>query len=267
MKDYLEFIEYIKNKYSYIDFDLEEVRETIDRNLLNCNYQDFCDVEGIVLKEIINKKIENDDFSIIDSIINKKLSIKENVEEQIKELEKLCDFFKEMRIELDTNLVAVLISNNETLSKIVSDIFENRLQIKRKSRTITRFIDAYSMSDDSILERDLEEELDDVYLTDSVKMYLNSLDRINLSREEERELFIKYRNGCSDAKDILISKNLRLVVSVAKKYRNSGVDFLDLIQEGNIGLITAINKFDIDRGVRLSTYAIPWIRQKITRAR
>lgn len=266
MEDYLKFIEYIKNKYSYIDFNLEEVKKIIDGNLLSCRYHNFSNIEDIVLKELINKKIENDDFSIIDRFINEKLSIKEKVEDEIKELEKLCDFFKEMEIKLDTNLAAILINNNETLSKIVSDVFENRFQLKRKNKNFTSFIDAYSMCDDSILEEDLEEGLDDVYLTDSVRMYLNSLDRVKLSREEERELFIKYRNGYFDARDILINKNLRLVVSVAKKYRNRGLTFLDLIQEGNIGLITAINKFDVDRGVKLSTYAIPWIRQKITRA-
>lgn len=70
----------------------------------------------------------------------------------------------------------------------------------------------------------------------------------------------------AQAREHLIRANTRLVVSIAKRYTGRGVPFLDLIQEGNIGLMKAIEKFDVHRGYRFSTYATWWIRQAVTRA-
>jgi len=87
-----------------------------------------------------------------------------------------------------------------------------------------------------------------------------------LTHEEEMDLGRRVRAGDKNAREKLIEKNLRLVVSVAKKYRGMGLPFGDLIQEGNIGLMKAVEKFDPDRGYRFSTYATWWIRQAVQRA-
>ena len=87
-----------------------------------------------------------------------------------------------------------------------------------------------------------------------------------LTHGEEIDLSRRAKRGDKDARRRLIEKNLRLVVSVAKKYRGYGLPFEDLIQEGNIGLMRAVEKYDPDRGFRFSTYATWWIRQAVQRA-
>ena len=87
-----------------------------------------------------------------------------------------------------------------------------------------------------------------------------------LTHQEEIDLSLRAKAGDRRARQRLIEKNLRLVVSVAKKYRGYGLPFEDLIQEGNIGLMKAVEKFDPDRGFRFSTYATWWIRQAVQRA-
>jgi len=107
----------------------------------------------------------------------------------------------------------------------------------------------------------------DVKVNDPVKMYLKEIGRVPLlDKDEEIEIAARVAQGDEEAKRILISSNLRLVVSIAKHYIGRGMLFLDLIQEGNLGLIKASEKFDPDKGFKFSTYATWWIKQAITRA-
>ena len=106
-----------------------------------------------------------------------------------------------------------------------------------------------------------------VKINDPVKMYLKEIGRVPLLKaDEEIEIAKRIEAGDEEAKNILISSNLRLVVSIAKKYVGRGMLFLDLIQEGNMGLVKAVEKFDYRKGFKFSTYATWWIRQAITRA-
>ena len=104
---------------------------------------------------------------------------------------------------------------------------------------------------------------------EAVREYLKSIRNIPLlSEEDEYKIAIAAANGDENARQIMITSNLRLVVKIAKTYigRSSNLSFLDLIQEGNMGLMRATEKFDAEKGFRFSTYATYWIKQAISKA-
>jgi RNA polymerase sigma-32 factor len=101
--------------------------------------------------------------------------------------------------------------------------------------------------------------------SDTFVHYMAQINRFDLlSREEEYELASRYReSGDIEAAHKLICANLRFVVKIAQEYRAYGIRMLDMIQEGNIGLMMAVKKFDPERGIRLISYAVWWIRAYI----
>ncbi len=102
---------------------------------------------------------------------------------------------------------------------------------------------------------------------DSIQMYLREIGKIPLLKaDEEIALAKRKEKNDKEAEQALISANLRLVVSIAKKFTGKSLSLLDLIQEGNIGLFRAVKKFEYRKGFKFSTYATWWIRQAITRA-
>ena len=104
---------------------------------------------------------------------------------------------------------------------------------------------------------------------EAVREYLKSIRNIPLLNEEdEYKIAIAAANGDENARQTMITSNLRLVVKIAKTYigRSSNLSFLDLIQEGNMGLMRATEKFDAEKGFRFSTYATYWIKQAISKA-
>lgn len=124
-------------------------------------------------------------------------------------------------------------------------------------------VEKYESAED--MEKMLTQE--GLSIDDPVRMYLKEIGQYPLlTTERELELAQKMSLGDTVAKNELVTANLRLVVSIAKRYVSKGMFFLDLIQEGNLGLMKAVEKFDYTKGYKFSTYATWWIRQAITRA-
>ncbi|AVN63635.1 MULTISPECIES: sigma-70 family RNA polymerase sigma factor [Mesoplasma] len=108
-------------------------------------------------------------------------------------------------------------------------------------------------------------------IQDLIKTYFSTIGQTKILTKDQEIVYAKLANSedpeeRKEGRDMLITSNLKLVISVARKHLNRGLDFADLIEEGNIGLIKAVDKFDYEKGFKFSTYATWWIRQAITRA-
>ena len=182
------------------------------------------------------------------------------------DLEKVYEHFKNLGYEISGE-------GNDEQDLDDLDISEEELENSNLDDLESTEIDDDEISEDekesaSIDVDNLESlETNDVKVNDSVKLYLKEIGRVPLLKaSEEQELAKRILQGDLEAKNQLITANLRLVVSIAKHYIGRGMLFLDLIEEGNLGLIKAVEKFDYTKNFKFSTYATWWIRQAITRA-
>ena len=171
----------------------------------------------------------------------------------------------------------------EQLDK-VSFLAENEAEIdpNNELRLIEQKYSNYDGYSDDSIKMYLQEIISVPLLTpdeerklfEKIAEYNNQIEKINeainnshnsIEAKELKDRLLKINKKVKEIKDNICNHNLRLVVSIANKYSNSGLPLLDLIQEGNIGLMEAINRFDIKKGFKLSTYATWWIRQAISR--
>ncbi len=210
-------------------------------------------------------------------------------EELLKKVEELCKQAKANKNSIDANVITEAFTDAGLTEEQMDNI--NRL-IENRGIEINPVVDEAALKqletggdegpDADDLE-DMEEEfskedgenidlnavdlLEGIGTEDPVRMYLKEIGTVPLlSAEEEFRLATRKQQGDEVAKQRLIEANLRLVVSIAKRYTGRGMSFLDLVQEGNLGLIKGVEKFDPEKGFKLSTYATWWIRQSVTRA-
>ena len=237
----------ISQEYELGEKDMEYILQTLEE-------------EDIEVKEPKKKKSSK-------TTTKKSTKAKKAKSEEIDEEDKVADDIKDEE-DIDDDL-------DEDKAEDVLDDLEN-LKSEEEIELSLEKLDG--LISDEPTDEALEEEeenidlnaidlLDGVGTEDPVRMYLKEIGTVPLlTPEEEKRLAKKKSEGDERAKARLIEANLRLVVSIAKRYTGRGMSFLDLVQEGNLGLIKGVEKFDYDKGFKLSTYATWWIRQSVTRA-
>ncbi len=252
---------------------------------------DLGEIKGLdaIKKELLDKAAKNNNSisqdDIYDAIDTARLQLEDD------DVSELIQFFEDHGVRVDSGEDDDLESANPSEADLAKTSEDDEL-----------FED--DDIDDGEYDDSKDEDIDaefanaqsgDVKVNDSVKMYLKDIGRYHLLQPEEEKKAAKAIADGEEAKKLLpaaqakgdtaeverlnnlieegedgrnqlITCNLRLVISIAKKYGQRGMPFLDLIQEGNMGLIKAVDKFDYTKGFKFSTYATWWIRQAITRA-
>lgn len=269
--DYLNNRQYIfisKDKY------MEYINELLKKEFNN-NITEFLNiVQDYTLTLIMNS---SKSLNYIDSYINNNYCYTLNINEIIKYFKDLNNLFKYKKESIDINKLILLLKNNKLLYYLVEVIFKyyrtsftnNRISDTLDCKILINLIDAYCVINNIEINVDNNltyDEIDEVsYDINSLRSYLREIKKYKvLSRQEEKELIIKTKNGDLKSQDTMILCNLRLVASIVlKHYRNRELSELDLIQEGTIGVIKAIEKYDPKTNYKFSTYAYFWIKQQI----
>ena len=283
-------IEQIYQEYKYLNLSKEDMKQIVGSVIVQSvtdyssdkNYDSY--LQDLLRKRLdyeTQQKLKEDDKkeAIINSYINNIATTDQENNISIS-LRRLSRFFYKYHIILDPELVINLINQNSilihTLKKVVDDnkklMIDHNLVELFDDRNIISLLEVYCDSHNiNIQDNHYNEKEDfadyDSSLDDPLKEYLKEISKNPLlTKEQEQDLAFKYKKGDMTARQTLINRNLRLVVSVAKKIHNTDLSFLDLIQEGNLGLIKAVEKFDPEKGYKLSTYATWWIKQAMSRA-
>ncbi len=289
LKEVKQMIKFIKptvddvyKSYSFIDIDKKEYEDLIKE--VTDNIKDTSDIKDQVIKitkSILINKVKNlilnskTSFKIINNYINQNLNNCNNYNDAL-------NFFKSLSLFLSFNeyiptpeIIIELLNKNLLFNKATDLIIEkNKKQILNgnidkifTNNLLILTIDTYCILND-IETNNYEEEnsTNNLESLDILKQYLKEIGKYPiLDSKQENQLALKIKQGDKEAKDLFIKSNLKLVVSIAKKYVGRGLALLDLVQDGNLGLMKAVDKFDVDKGYKFSTYATWWIRQSIAR--
>ncbi|KDE41723.1 RNA polymerase sigma factor [Metamycoplasma hyosynoviae] len=272
-----------KNNFELSDDDMEKLYDALLTSkmlTMDIDFTDAADVEETDFFDSMKKEEDEDDVDESDSE-------EEFDETKLKEIEDDEELDKEINIDEEFD---------DSSYRQTSDDIDIDEEVKEDDEYSRKYVNQFEETDEFDAEDLLKEydtfeiKLDDNQLSlkdnelsnkltetnDIVKWYMRWIGKYGklLTPKEERELAIKMDEAqkannyykFKRARDMLVKRNLRLVINNAKRYKNRGLSFIDLISEGNAGIMKAVSKYDYKKGFKFSTYATWWIRQAITRA-
>ena len=255
---------------------VEDVYDNLDSYDSNISLFDFEKKIIEYVQEYIKKQLEDGNFEILDQYINKDQVLSDSYNMLINRLKKISSFLKKIDYPLTLDICINLINNCAGLKILLNRIINikedliSKINLKEifDDEIAELFIEGYCKINNIKVKNSIpiRKKIESEYPEDLLGMYLLEIDKPLLSIEEERYLAYEKMLGNEEVKKEFIERNLRLVVSIAKRYKNRGLSMLDLIQEGNLGLIEAVNHYDVTKECRFSTYAKWWIRKGITTA-
>ena len=260
--DISSIINNLSKKYKFLDVDINEIFiKLFNNNIPN----DLSEIEKIIEEQINLIILDNlnKDYSIIDNYININFKNCSTSENKIVSIANLLNIVKNSKY---NNLDAIInyICENDIAKKYLLNIFSIKNSYSKYIHPLKNDLldDLYTTF---CYENDIDIlNLEEFYEDDSLKMYLKSINKRTLTKEEQLHLGFLIAEGDLKAKEKLIEHNLRLVVHVAKNMkRNTTMELLDLIGYGNLGLLKAVDKYDPTKGIKFSTYSTWWIKQSI----
>ena len=281
IKDKLEPI-YNSIKYTGITKDkfeelvLKEIDKSKKVTNVNLDYSKYIidKIQGNILDYIIMLiNNNNTSYQLINNYINYHFKEVNSFNKSLKYFNKLNNYFNIYNYIPNQDLIIKLIDSNTIFNEMIVELIKQTDNIKDllnnfiTNDLIVLTIETYCMLKNLEIEKEEDNIPEEIFSDDNVYLYINEISKIPLlTNEEEKKLAIEVKNGDKLARKKFIESNLRLVIKNAYKYLNRGLPLLDLIQEGNVGLMIAVDKFDIEKGYKFSTFAAYWIIQSMQRA-
>ncbi len=278
-----EIMKTLEKSFGFMEIDLTKIINKIEDQLNSIStVKEKNAVINRISKyyyKIIEESLLNNDYTYLDRYIEKEIKVTNDKKTNLENMNKVGKFLGRLN-DVPIDVYGYLIENNNVINALLSItlkdkiITQNMINKISKNNITKNLIETYCMSNDIEIEEEQEqiENIDEIsnnqFNSSLVQIYLQDIGKYPLlTKEEEQELSHKYKDeDDQEAKKKLSESNLRLVVNISKRYLGRGLDFMDIIQEGNLGLMKAIEKFDPNKGYKLSTYATWWIKQSIARA-
>lgn len=290
-KSFDHTIKELKSEYTQLEI-LPAMLDLIIKKVIITNYNELINDlkesdKSIIIEKIkdeinnyLKAQLSNDQIlEIFDRYSKKNIKYTKNYKTNLSEFKKVSKFFITLDYFPDLDLYMTIIKQNNNINSILQSIITNNYDLITRGNIdfefddciLISFIETYCLINNIKIKQKEKKSTnnissDDPYSMSALAQYLREVSIYQtLTREEEIVLLNRIKAGDKQAKNILVERNLKLVVSIAKQYRyvSNCLELLDLIQEGNIGLIKAADKYDPNKGAKFSTYATWWIKREI----